>query len=110
MGELKFDATRMREIFNRLDEIEEQLNSSINATSEKISSISGNITGDTVISTLKSYNEKTIEVSKETITLMNKLKAFLNEQISKYDANETEAIDTLADVQSILNQLEGGAL
>lgn len=108
MGELRFDARRMTEVLYRLDEIEEQLNSSVNATSEKLSSIAGNITGDSVVSTLKSYNEKTLEVSKETITLMGKLREFLNEQLQKYNETEKEAIDTLADVESILSQLEGG--
>lgn len=108
MGELRFDARRMTEVLNRLDEIEEQLTSSINTTSEKLASIASNITGETVVSTLKSYNEKTLEVSKETINLMGKLKEFLAGQLEKYTSTETEAIDTLSDVQSILSQLEGG--
>lgn len=30
MGEIKFDITRMREVYQRIDEISEQLNSKIN--------------------------------------------------------------------------------
>ena len=37
------------------------------------------------------------------------MKDYLNGQIKKYEATETEAKETLSDVQNILNQLEGGA-
>jgi len=108
MGELQFNATRMNEVLNRLDEIQEQLNSETKADSEKFNSIASNITGDTVVSTLKSYAEKTVEVSNETIKLMNEMKEYLNGQLKQYTATEAEAKETLSDVQSILNQLEGG--
>ena len=45
MGELLFNATRMNEVLNRLDEIQEQLTSASNANSEKLNSIAANITG-----------------------------------------------------------------
>lgn len=109
MGELLFNATRMNEVLNRLDEIQEQLTSASNANSEKLNSIAANITGETVVSTLKTYSEKTLTISKEIIRLTNEMKDYLNGQIKKYEATETEAKETLSDVQNILNQLEGGA-
>lgn len=108
MGELKFNAERMNEVLNRLDEIQEQLNSATNSESEKLNSVAANITGDTVISTLKSYAEKTLEVSKDTIKLMNEMKEYLSSQLTKYTATEMEAKESLSDVQSILSQLEEG--
>lgn len=106
--ELKFNATRMNEVLNRLDEIQEQLTTASNTNSEKLNSLAGNITGDAVVSTLKSYSEKTIEVSKEIINLTNQMKEYLNGQIAKYTATETHAKETISDVQGILSQLEGG--
>jgi len=108
MGKLQFNAERMSEVYNRLDEIQEQLTNASNTNSEKLNSIAGNIIGDTVVSALKSYSEKTIEVSKEIIKLTNEMKEYLNGQIAKYTATETQAQENLSDVQSILSQLEGG--
>lgn len=108
MAELKFNAARMNEVLNRLDEIQEQLNTATKNGSEKINSIAGNISGETVVRTLKSYAEKTIEISSETKYLLGQVKEYLNGQLQKYTQTETEAKDTLSDVQSILSQLEGG--
>lgn len=108
MGELKFNAERMNEVLNRLDEIQEQLNSATNAESEKINSIASNITGDTVISTLKSYVETHVEVSNSTIKLLKEMQEYLRGQLTKYTQTEMEAKESLSDVQNILSQLEGG--
>lgn len=108
MGEYKFNATRMSEVYNRLDEITEQLLKASNNDVNSLNSIAGNITGETVINTLKAYTEKTLEITKETQNLMNQMKEYLNGQLQKYTATEQQAKESLSDVQSILSQLEGG--
>lgn len=108
MGEIKFDAARMQEVLNRLDEIQEQLTQATNTNSEKLSSVSGNIEGELVVGTLNKYTEKTLEITEEIIKLSNKLIEYLGTQLSKYTTTETNAQESLTEIQTILSQLEGG--
>ena len=108
MGKLQFNAERMSEVYNRLDEIQEQLTNATNANCNLLNSIKENITGDIVINTLTTYSANTKEISNEIIRLTNEIKGYLQVQISNYSATETQGQETISDVKNILSQIEGG--
>lgn len=107
MGEIKFSAVRMQEVLNRLAEIVEQLNNSINRSNEKLQEISNNITGSDVVDLLKKYQEYNNDTLTENKSLINQLSDYLRAQINKYTITEQEAETGMEDIQNILKGIEG---
>ena len=106
MAEIKFDAARMQEVLNRLDEIKEQLSNSVKAINTSLTQICSNITGEAVITILNGYTENNTTVLNETGTGIDQLAEYLRGKIGSYTSTEQEAAKSLTDVQSILNGLE----
>ena len=105
-GEIKFDAARMQEVYNRLDEIKEQLITSTKNTSGSLDTINSKINGPLVKTILSKYTETNNEVCNEITTKMVELQEYLRGKIGSYTATEAEAAEELANVQSILQGLE----
>ncbi len=109
MGEYKFNATRMSEVLNRLDDMSKQLQSVNSSDVALLQSINNNITGDEVKGTLSAYSSKIQEIVQETQTLMAEMAEYLQGQLSQYTSTEKSAVESLQDIKNILGGLEGGA-
>ena len=106
MGQIRFDAARMQELSNRLDDIINQLAASANANNNAINTIDANINGSAVNSVLAKYKNACESVSNQARSLLLDLNGSLKTKISNYTQAEQEAADVLTDVQSILQGLE----
>ena len=102
MAEIRFDAARMQELSNRLDDIAEQLKSSNSLNSEYFAGIESNIKGSNVTNTLSKYRQAFENVSSDAYGLLLDVNGTLRQKISKYTETEQAAADVLTDVQSIL--------
>ena len=100
MGEINFDITRMREVYQRIDEISEQLNSKINEDYQILQYISQKINSDSISSILKKYAYSNKEKCDETRSLLNSLKIYLSGQIASYSKANTAAQEELNNINS----------
>ena len=100
MAEIKFDAARMTEVLNRLEEIKEQLQQSIKQSNESLTQISNNITGSAVITILKGYSGNNIKVLADIEKQLVLLSIYLRDKIGSYVATEEDAVTEL---QRLLN-------
>ena len=100
MGEINFDITRMREVYQRIDEISEQLNSKINEDYQILQYISQKINSDSISSVLKKYAYSNKEKCDETISLLNSLKIYLSGQIASYSKANAAAQEGLNNINS----------
>ena len=106
MGEIKLNVSRMIEIVNRLDDIASQLRSEMDSTNGSLSGINLNINGDYVKEVLTNYM-RLVETNRELLNNnINQLTEYLNDKITKYAVTEENAVQSLTDIQNILNGLE----
>ena len=106
MGEIRFDAARMAELSNRIDDIANQLKTSNNAASDAINSIEANINGSEVKKGLTTYKEACDATSNQIYALLLAVNQGLKTKVSKYTQTEQDAANILTDVQSILQGIE----
>ncbi len=95
----------MNEVYNRIDELQEQLTTAFNTDKDLLESIASNIENETISTTLTKYAEANLESCSSTTAALDELKAYLSTKISDYSAEDTQAQSDLASVQSILDQL-----
>lgn len=106
MATIKFSAERMNEIHNRLGEIKQQLQTTLQADSDNFNVIAQNIQNESMANTLKTYASANIEKCNKILELIDKMNEFLQTQMAAYDATDAEAQSTIAEVQGILNQID----
>lgn len=106
MGEIKFDAARMSELANRLDEIASQLKYSAESCNSSIDTIKMNINGESVVTTLTGYTQATKIILDSLYPTLNEVIGSLRVKIKNYTQTEQEAANQLTDVQSILQGID----
>ena len=106
MSEIKFNASRMQEVLGRLDEIKEQLHKSVSDGNSSITEISNNINGTAVKTILNGYNENNNKVLSDTENQIAQLAEYLRGKVGSYTSTEQQAIESLTNVQNILDGLE----
>ncbi len=106
MAEIRFTTERMKEVYNRLDDIANQLRSSVNSSNEMLTSISNNIQSDNIKTILSSYTSTAQDESLKTINNIEALKAYLESKIGSYTSVDQAGIDSISEIESILSQLE----
>lgn len=106
MAEIRLNASRMREIINRLDDIAFQLRAESDSSNGSISSINQNIKGDFVNEVITNYM-KLIENNRESINKnIVQLVEYLKIKVEQYTDTEEEAKNSLNDIMNILKGLE----
>lgn len=105
MAEIKFTTERMQEVHNRMDEIVNQLQSSGNSSNEILNTIASNIQSDSIKGVLSSYVTTTNEKINETKEYLKQLDEYLVGKIGTYTSIDQAGVDSMNEVQSLLNQL-----
>lgn len=105
MAEIKFTIARMQTVYNRIDEIGEQLKSAMTDDAQLLNNIASNIENESISSVLIKYSEENNNSCTSTLQELNKLKEYLLNQITNYGKSDAQAQSDLTSVQSILDQL-----
>ena len=105
MAEIKFTIARMQEVYNRIDEIGEQLKAAMEEDAQLLENIASNIQNENISSVLTKYANENITSCTSTIRELNTLQEYLATQIATYGRSDAQAQSELTAVQSILDQL-----
>lgn len=105
MAEIKFTTERMKDVHERVDEMINQLQTTINSANEKLNTIANNIQSDNIKSTLSSYVSTTDEKTKQTVEDLKALDEYLLGKIGSYSAIDESGTESMSEVQSLLDQL-----
>lgn len=105
MAEIKFTTERMQQVHQRLDDIISQLKTSINNANDHLDNISKNIETDRVTKTLKKFVNASRDYYYVIYNDLKVLDDYLVSKIGNYTAVDEEAVESMAEVQSFLDQL-----
>ncbi len=105
MSEIRFTPSRMREVCNRLDEMEEQLTTVIRNDAQSFESISKVIQNTLLSGYLKNYAAGAVETSDAIVKNLGLLKNYLANQIALYEQSNANAEESLNKINSVLDQL-----
>ena len=101
MAEIKFTTERMKEVQNRLNDMRSQL------TENQLRNISGYIDSYNIKAILKGYVSNMEQIYSETLKNLNQLDGYLAGKIGSYTSIDQAGIESLSEVESILNGIEG---
>lgn len=105
MAEIKFTTERMNQVNQRLDEMISQLKSSMNNANEHLNNISSNINTDKINKTLKEFVNSSKSYYYKTYNDLKALSEYLTSKIGTYTSVDEEAVQSMSEVQSFLDQL-----
>jgi len=105
MAEIKFTTERMQQVHQRLDDIISQLKSSINNANNHLENISKNVDTDKITKTLKKFVTTSGDYYYVIYDDLKALDDYLVSKIGTYTSVDEEAVESMAEVQSFLDQL-----
>ena len=105
MAEVKFTIERMKEVHDRIDDIRNQLQTSINSANDILQTISGNVQSDNIKDTLSAFVNATNEKSTSTLNNLQALDEYLVGKIGSYTSIDEAGVESMSEVQSLLDQL-----
>jgi len=105
MAEIKFTTERMQEVHNRLDEMMGQLQTSVNNSNQILNTVASNVQSDVVKNTLSAYVNTVNEQSEQTKNYLKELDSYLVNKIGTYTSIDQTSVESLNEVQDLLNQL-----
>ena len=104
-NKVEIDIQRMTHCKNRLAEITEQLNTTLNNAVEYLNGISSAIRSDEVHKQIEVYTAACNELNTETVKELNNLDSFLANQLAGYSQTNTTAMDELTNIQARLDNI-----
>ena len=105
MAEIKFTIERMKEVHERIDDIKNQLQTSINSANDILQTISGNVQSDNIKDTLSAFVSAASEKASSTLTNIGALDEYLVGKIGSYTSIDEVGVESMSEVQSLLDQL-----
>ncbi len=107
MAEIKFTTERMKEVQNRLNDMRSQLTAACGTAENQLRNISGYIDSYNIKAILKGYVSNMEQIYSETLKNLNQLDGYLAGKIGSYTSIDQAGIESLSEVESILNGIEG---
>ena len=106
MATIKFTIERMHEVYNRLEDMENQLSQALKSDQESLDNIASSIQSENMATILKGYAEANVSKGEETVKLLQELGTYLEGKIQSYSATDEAGQEAINAAQNILNNIQ----
>jgi len=107
MAEIKFTTARMREVYNTMGELIEQLTNSMNNSVNTLAEMKAVIVSTLVNEGITKYQQASDKELQSVVKNLNALKEYLSGKIAAYSASDEVGANSLSDVEGLLAEIEG---